>query len=182
LAGGRSPAREKRLAKVGLAVGSTMREFSERYYREVVVRDRKDPRNIRRYLDNEIFPTLGGKIIREVTAMDVQTLVFRKRDNGQEAAAAELRNLIKRIFDYAVVCGAAQINPALALPTGFITKARARTRALSPDEIRIYLHTLYQSNIRRQFKLALHLILLTLVRKSEMLLAGWKDVNLETGE
>jgi Phage integrase family len=47
---------------------------------------------------------------------------------------------------------------------------------------RIYLHTLYQSNIRRQFKLALHLILLTLVRKSEMLLAGWKDVNLETGE
>jgi len=87
------------------------------------------------------------------------------RDNGQESAAAEMRNLVKRIFDYAVVCGAAQMNPALALPMRFITKARARTRALSPDEIRIYLHALYQSNIRRQFKLALHLILLTLVRK-----------------
>jgi hypothetical protein len=102
---------------------------------------------------------------REVTAADVQSLVFRKRDNGQEAAAAEMRNLIKRIFDYAVVCGAAQVNPALALPTRFITKARSRTRALAPDEIHNYLHTLYSSNVRRQFKLALHLLLLTLVQR-----------------
>lgn len=182
LASGRSPAQEKRLAKVALASSSTMREFAERHYREVVVRHRKDPRNIRRYLNNEILPALGAKPIREVTATDVQRIVFRKRDNGQEAAAAELRNLIKRIFDYAVVCGAAQINPALALPTRFITTARSRTRSLSPDEIRIYLHTLYRSNIRRQFKLALHLILLTLVRKSEMLLAEWKDVDFQSCE
>ncbi len=137
---------------------------------------------MRRYLDNEILPILGSKILKDITATDVQALVFRKRDNGQEAAAAEMRNLIKRIFDYALVCGAAQINPALALPTRFITKARARTRTLSSDEIRIYLQTLYQSNIRRQFKLALHLILLTLIRKSEMLLAQWTDVDLKLGE
>jgi integrase len=179
---GQSPASEKKLAKVALASNSTMRDFADRYYREVVVRNRKDPRSLRRYLDIEILPSLGGKTLRGVTAGDVQALVFRKRDNGQEAAAAAVRNLIKRMFDYAVVCGAAQVNPALALPTRFITKTRTRTRALSPDEIRVYLHTLYQSNIRRQFKLALHLILLTLVRKSEMLLAQWKDVDLEAGE
>jgi len=179
---GQPPAREKQLAKLALASNSTMRDFAERYYREVVLRDRKDPRSLRRYLDNEILPTLGSKTLRDVTAGDVQALVFRKRDNGQEAAAAEIRNLIKRIFDYAVVCEAAQVNPALALPTRFITKARARTRALSANEIRVYLHTLYQSNIRRQFKLALHLILLTLVRKSEMLFAQWKDVDPDAGE
>jgi integrase len=179
---GRSPAREKQLAKSTVASNSTMWEFAERYYREVVVRSRKDPRNLRRYLDNEILPALGKKLLSEVTPTDVQSLVFRKRDNGQEAAAAQMRNLIKRIFDYALVCGAAQTNPALALPIRFITKARARTRALSPSEIRTYLHTLYRSNIRRQFKLALHLILLTLVRKSEILLAQWKDVDLDAGE
>jgi integrase len=179
---GQSPAREKQLAKTAQASNSTVREFAERYFKEVVVRDRKDPRNMRRYLDNEILPALGTKTLREVTATDVQALVFRKRDNGQETAAAEMRNLIKRIFDYAIVCGSAHANPALALPVRFITKARARTRTLSPDEIRLYLQTLYQANIRRQFKLALHLILLTLVRKSEMLLAQWKDVNLDAGE
>jgi hypothetical protein len=33
---GQSPAREKQLAKLALASNSTMREFAERYYREVV--------------------------------------------------------------------------------------------------------------------------------------------------
>jgi integrase len=182
LAGGRSPAEEKRLAKMAVTRDCDLSEFAERYYHDIVLRDRKDPRNIRRYLENEILPALGSKLLSQVTAADVQTLVFRKRDNGQESAAAEVRSLIKRIFDYAVVCGAAQANPATALPTRFITKVRSRTRALTPDEIRIYLHTLYRSNIRRQFKLALHLILLTLVRKSELILAQWKDVDLERGE
>ncbi len=53
---------------------------------------------------------------------------------------------------------------------------------LTPSEIRLYLRTIYQSNIRRQFKLALHIILLTLSRKSELLLARWEHVNFETGE
>lgn len=182
LAGGRSPAEEKRLAKLALTRDCTVREFSERYYRDIVLRDRKDPSDMRRYLDNEIIPALGQKPLSQVTAADVQTLVFRKRDNGKESAAAQIRSLIKRIFDYAVVCGVAQSNPAMALPTRFITKVRPRTRVLTPDEIRIYLHTLYRSNIRRQFKLALHLILLTLVRKAELLLAQWKDVDLVGGE
>ena len=182
LAGGRSPAEEKRLAKLALTRDCTVREFSERYYHDIVLRDRKDPSDMRRYLDNEILPVLGPKTLSQVTAADVQTLVFRKRDNGKESAAAQIRSLIKRMFDYAVVCGVAQTNPAMALPTRFITKARSRTRVLTPDEIRIYLHTLYRSNIRRQFKLALHLILLTLVRKSELLLAQWKDVDLVGGE
>jgi site-specific recombinase XerC len=108
-----------------------MREFAERYYREVVARDRKDARNMRRYLDNEILPALGGKNIVDVTATEVQTLVFRKRDNGQEAAAAAMRNLIKRIFDYAVVCGATQINPAFAECRSYRRLPRLRARSFS---------------------------------------------------
>jgi integrase len=64
----------------------------------------------------------------------------------------------------------------------FITRARPRTRSLSPDELKIYLQVLYRSNIRRQFKLTLHIILLTLVRKSELLQARWINVNLDDGE
>jgi len=157
-------------------------EVASKGAQDIVLGDRKDPSDMRRYLDNEIIPALGHKPLSQVTAADVQTLVFRKRDNGKESAAAQIRSLIKRIFDYVVVCGVSQANPATALPTRFITKVRTRTRVLTPDEIRIYLHTMYRSNIRRQFKLALHLILLKLVRKAELLLAQWKDVDLEGGE
>ncbi len=74
------------------------------------------------------------------------------------------------------------INPVHSLPARFVFKAKPRERSLSPNEIRVYLQTLYQCNIRRQFKLGLHLILLTLVRKSELLLARWEHINFETGE
>jgi integrase len=179
---GVSPARQKQLEKVALASASTVKEFSERYFAEVIAKDRKDPTQLRRYLEKEIYPAFGNRPLREVTAQDVQRLVFRKRDNGFESAAAQLRNLLKRIFDYALVCGVVTANPAHATPTRFVTRARPRTRALSPEELASYLRVMYRSNIRRQFKLALHIILLTLARKSELLLARWEHVDYERAE
>ncbi len=179
---GEPPARQKQLEKVALANASTVRDFCERYFAEVIQKDRKDATQLRRYLEKEIYPAFGTVSMRDVTAQDVQRLVFRKRDNGFEASAAQLRNLLKRVFDYAIVCGLVTINPAHATPTRFITRARPRTRALSPDEIKCYLQVLYRANIRRQFKLVLHIILLTLVRKSELLHARWEHVAFEAGE
>ena len=74
------------------------------------------------------------------------------------------------------------MNPAAMVATRYIGKARKRSRVLTPQETRLYLRTIYQSNIRRQFKLALHIILLTLSRKSELLHARWQHVNFDTGE
>ncbi|MCU1248698.1 MAG: hypothetical protein JWQ49_1727 [Edaphobacter sp.] len=182
VARGSSPAREKQKSKKAVNTAATVGEFGEKYFAEVVRRDRKNPINLRRYLDKEIYPALGHRLMREVSAGEIQLIVYRKRDHGFEAAAADLRNLCKRMWDYGVETGVCTINPAKAVGMRFITSARSRTRALSPDEIREYLKTLYRSNIRRQFKLALHLITLTLVRKSELLLAEWKDIRLDARE
>jgi hypothetical protein len=57
---------------------------------------------LHRYFVNEIYPPLGNRRLVEVTALDIQQIVFRKRDNGFEAAAAQIRNLFKRLFDYAI--------------------------------------------------------------------------------
>ena len=164
--GGENPAQEKKLARAGLSINPTAKEFGERYYTEQVLSRWKDPRTIRRYLDNEIFLMLGEKTLKDVNALDVQALVYRKRDNGRVQAAMQLRNVIKLIFDYAIEIQLVTINPAVIVATRFIGKARQRFRVLSPKEIRLYLRTVYQLNIRRQFKLALHIILLTLSRKS----------------
>jgi integrase len=123
------------MARMGMSTNPTVTEFGERYYTEQVVPNWKDPSGIRRYLNKEIYPAFGEKPLKDVNALDVQALVYRKR-----------------------------------------------SRVLTPAEIRLYLCTIYRSNIRRQFKLALHIILLTLSRKSELLLARWEHVNLETGE
>ena len=102
VAKGESPAAERKLARTGLTTNPTVKEFGERYYTEQVLSRWKDPKTIRRYLDNEIFPTLGEKTLKDVNALDVQALVYRKRDNGRVQAAMQLRNVIKQIFDYAI--------------------------------------------------------------------------------
>ena len=182
VAQGRSPAREKQLAKSASSQDTTVYDFGERYFKEIVQRDCKDASPHRRYLDREIYPSLGQRAMRDVMVAHVERLVFRKRDNGQPASAGQIRNLLKRMFDYACARGVVAVNPASSIPMRYITQARPRTRALSPQEIRIYLHTLYGSNIRRQCKLALHIVLLTLVRKGEMLSAKWARVDFDAGE
>jgi integrase len=179
---GESPALEKKLTRAGMRTNPTIREFGEQYYTEIVMKRWKDPLYIRRYLDAEIFPTLGEALLKDVTALDVQALVYRKRDNGRIAAAMQLRNVMKQMFDYAVERRLVTINPAAMVASRFIGKARKRSRVLSAAEIRLYLRTIYQSNMRRQFKLALHILLLTLKRKSELLLARWDHIDFDKGE
>jgi integrase len=182
VAQGQSPAVQKRLAKQGAAPDTTVAEFGERFFRDVVAKDRRDLTIPRRYFDKSIVPAIGAKAVRDVTTEDVRAIIWRKKDEGFDAAAGNIRSVLKRLFDYAQTAGLVSTNPVLALPMRHVHKAKARDRALSPDETRAFLKAAFESNIRRQFKVGLHLILLTMVRKSELLLARWEHVDLEQAE
>lgn len=179
---GQSPAQQKQLAKVAAADLTTVADFGARFFREIVAKDRKDVSIPRRYFDKSIVPAIGAKAVREVTTEDVRAIIWKKKDEGFDAAAGEIRGVLKRLFDYAQTAGLVTTNPVLALPMRHVHKAKSRERALSPDEVRVFLTAVFESNIRRQFKIGLHLILLTMVRKSELLLAQWDKVDLEHAE
>jgi hypothetical protein len=101
---GKSPAKHKQEVRYAMAQSTTVFEFGQRYVDEIVKRDRKDPQQIQAYLDNDIYPRLAGNAMKDVTPSDVQTIVFRKRDGArrpQPSSAAQIRNLIKRMFEYA---------------------------------------------------------------------------------
>jgi integrase len=182
VAKGESPAQQKQLAKVAGAESTTVAEFAERFFRDMQVKDRKNITTPRRYLDKDILPFIGTKPMRDVTTEDVRSIIWRKKDHGFDAAAGQIRGVVKRLCDYAVTCGLLHANPVLALPMRHVFKARARERTLSTEEIRLFLKAASESNIRRQFKIGLHLVLLTMVRKSELLLARWSDVHLDDAE
>jgi integrase len=182
VAPGQSPAAQKQLANQAAAPDTTVAEFGERFFREVVAKDRRDLTIPRRYFDKSIVPAIGTKAVRDVTTEDVRAIIWRKKDEGFDAAAGNIRSVLKRLFDYAQTAGLVTSNPVLALPMRHVHKAKARERALSTDEIRAFLKAAFESNIRRQFKIGLHLILLTMVRKSELLLARWEHVDFEQAE
>lgn len=83
-----------------------MADFAERFFKNIRSRDRKDVTMPRRDLEKDILPYIGSKPVRDITAEDVRDVIWRKKKQGFDAAAAQVRGLLKRMFDYALTCGA----------------------------------------------------------------------------
>lgn len=179
---GVSPTKQKRTAKTLLADSMTVREFRDVFMRDVQVKDRKDNTQFIRYLENDIEPFIGGTLLKDVTTEDVRATIWRKKDQGHDAAAHQVRTALKKMFDYAVTKGQMPFNPVYSLPARHVFKPKSRLRYLTPAEVEVFLRAAYNSNIRRQFKLQLHLSLITMVRKSELTKAKWMDVDLDKAE
>jgi len=181
LAEGKSPAAERRAAKQALDSRLTVDKLAEIYMREVATHARKDTRILERYVRREIRPTMGSRPVQDIKPADILIITDRMKARGVPLAALDCRNFMKRMFDYAVIRQVIQFNPAAAIPAKTVAVPKSRDRALRKEEIKIFLTKLYESNIARRYKLALHLILLTLVRKSELVLAKWVELDLEQG-
>lgn len=130
---GESPARKKQQEKVVGAEDATVVEFAERFFKDIQSRDRKNVTMPRRYLEKDILPHIGSKPIRDITAEDVRSVIWRKKEQGFDAAAGQVRGLLKRMFDYALTCGLIQANPVMALPMRHVYRAAARDLLFLPN-------------------------------------------------
>ena len=75
-----------------------------------------------------------------------------------------------------------EANPAAAIKAKFVAQVSSRSRALNEAELSAFLRALDAAQIKREHKIALRLILLTLVRKSELIKAQWDEFDLNRGE
>ena len=174
VAKGISPKKDKAKPK-----GILFKDYGERYLNEVIRKERKNPYNMVLCLNNDIYPMMGSIPLDQVSIEDIRRTIWRKKEQGYDAAANQVRGLLKRMFDYAMTLGLVPFNPVLAIPSRHIHKAKPRDRYLSTNEIRIFYTTLLNSRIYRPRKLGLLLSLLTLVRKSELLRAKWEHIDFE---
>lgn len=184
IARGQSPAIAKQATKAAevAKVADSVSAFAEVWFTEVVSKTNGEPRNIRRVLDKDVLPRIGTKIVSDVTVEDVLQITDAVKARGADQMALQTRNVMKRFFAYAIARRKTQFNPAAAVEARFIATARSRDVALTPEEIGQLLRGIYQSSIKRQHKLALHLLILCMVRKSELLEARWGEINFEKAE
>lgn len=136
-------------------------------------------RTTRRTLEKDIYPAIGNKRIGDVSAADVLAICDKIKGRGSPKMALHTRNVLKRLYEYAIARQLASINPASMIPARFVATTESRTRVLAPKEIGTMLRAIYASDIRRPLKLALHLLTLTMVRKSELIEATWDEFDLK---
>lgn len=175
--------REKAKAKEEAArEADTVEAFAMRWYREIVEPANSNPRNILRALEKDVIPAIGSKQVADVTVTDILAITDKIKNRGADQMALQTRNVLKRLFAYAIAREKTTFNPAAAVEAKFIASARSRDVALSSEEVGRLLRAIYQSSMKRAHKLALHLLILCMVRKSELIEAKWEELDLEKAE
>lgn len=180
VARGESP--KKALAASKSEKLNTIEAFAEQWMSEQM-QDKSDSyrKNVERVFRKDIFPKLGRVPLSELTPSDVMLLCDGIKARGSPKMALFSRNVLKRMYDFAIARQLANTNPAAALVARFIATEESRTRVLNSSEIGTVLRAVYASDIRRPLKISLHLLLITMARKTELTEARWDEFNLEQG-
>ena len=130
-------------------------------------------------LERDVFPAVGSLPSRQVTPAHVLSIV-KKIEKRAPAMAVLVNQAIGAVCRYAVATLRADIDPTNPLRGSLRPRQVEHHKPLLRDEIPDFIRALeaypgYFSN-----KMALHLMLLTLVRTTEMLEALWSEFDLET--
>ena len=177
VAHGINPAQKKQEEKLKQKDPTTVKTFAKRWLTDIVEKSNRDPRNITRVIEKDIIPIIGKLELEELTTAHIQVVLDRIKQRGSDHVALLTRNVLKRMLAYAISRGIIFNNPAAAIEARYIAQATSRDVALTAEEIGILLRGIYTSNMNRRHKLALHLLLICMVRKSEMIEATWSEVN-----
>jgi integrase len=178
VAEGLSPAQEKQREKRRVLEAKSFGEFGERWFREAPMAD--STRAMRRSIfERDLLPAFRNRLLSEITPDDLRALCAKIKERGAPATAIHVRDILKQIYGFAILHGEKIRNPADEVGPASIATFVAKDRALSPTEIRIMLKQLEHVPTLPTIRLGLKLILLTMVRKSELQDATWDEVDFE---
>lgn len=175
---GRSPAQEKQREKRRIQEAKSFGEFGERWLQEARMAD--STRAMRRSVfERDILPAFRSRLLPEILPEDLRGLCTKVKERGAPATAVHVRDIVKLVFDFAILHGEKVANPAEDVGPASIAHFVPRDRSLSPSEIRIMLGQLEHVATLPTIRLGMKLFLLTMVRKSELQDAVWDEVDFE---
>lgn len=130
-----------------------------------------------RRLEADVFPYLGTRPITEIDAPELLDVLRRIEKRGVLEQARRLRQSIGQVFRYAMITGRAKHDPSTALKGALKPKGRQKHHMPMPrDELPGFLRGLDAYDGDPRTALALRLIVLTMVRTTELRAARWEVV------
>ncbi|HBB6759224.1 TPA: tyrosine-type recombinase/integrase [Citrobacter amalonaticus] len=176
LKSGQSPAAAKRDGIKKIRGAETFAVHTDSYMKHVILAD--STRAMKQaVIDRDILPVLGNKMMAEITTSMVRDLCDRIVERGGRATAVQAREIISSIYRYANDRGHGLFNPASDIKASSIATFKPRERCLQPEEIGILFRALDTVSTFPTLRLAVRLILITMVRKSEFTNATWKEID-----
>lgn len=187
IAQGVDPARYKQAQKAirqqAEARADTFADLAWQWFNQTQAGRLQEPAHIERALRLHLIPALGALAPRDIRPAHIIAALQKIIDGGAPAVANDCRAHVKNIFDYGVLLGELEVNPAAQISRAIVGQAEPpRTRSLSLGEIR----TLFQKMARAEWfgrdnEIAVRLLLMLGVRKRELTRAEWCELDLDAG-
>ncbi|ELA5559641.1 tyrosine-type recombinase/integrase [Escherichia coli] len=176
LKAGQSPAAAKRDGIKKIHGAETFTVHTDSYMKHVILAD--STRAMKQaVIDRDILPVLGNKMMTEITTSMVRDLCDRIVERGGRATAVQAREIISSVYRHANDRGHGLFNPAADIKPSSIAIFKPRERTLTPEEIGLFFRTLDAIGAMGTMKMALKLVLITMVRKGEFTNATWDEID-----
>lgn len=177
---GISPAVEKQQKKE-LGKTSHFGDWLERWLKDVTYKD--STRNlVEGIIKRDIEPKFSKKTLQEIAADMLRMHCEKIKERGSPSSAVRTRDIVGNVFTYAKARGVNCDNPAEYVAPSTIAVFNPRDRALSKREIGIFFNTLKNAQTSHALKVALKLLMLTMVRKGNLISAKWEEIDFVTAE
>lgn len=173
---GVSPARQKRAERNKIRNADRFCIFAEKYLTDVKLADSTKALRIATY-ERDIKDTFGNRLMVEITTDEIRHHCEKIKDRGAPSTAIFVRDLIANIYRYAIQRGHKFSNPADEIANSSIAVFKKRERTLTPREIHLFFNALEETQSDFGLKKAVKFILLTLVRKGELINAKWDEID-----
>ncbi|AAN33560.1 integrase [Brucella inopinata BO1] len=176
IAAGKSPAKEKARDKARVKDAETFGAWAEKWLRGYQMSE--TTRNMRRgTYERDLKPKFGNRKLIEITHEDLRALTDAIVEQGRPSTAVVCREIMMLVFRWAIERGQKVENPADLVRPSTIAKFEPRDRALTPEEIGLMYQYMERIGTPPSIRAAAKLLLLTMVRKSELTNATWSEIN-----
>jgi integrase len=140
--------------------------------------------NMTRRFEQHVFPWLGSKPIKSLTAADVLEVLERIEKTGKAETAHRARSSCGDVFRFAVATRRADRDPTIDLK-GALMPVRARhfPSVKRPEEVGALMRAIEGYDAKTiPIRAALRLLPLVFVRPGELRLAQWEEFDLAKAE
>jgi integrase len=133
-------------------------------------------------MEKDLFPKLGSRPIKEITAPEVLSVVRLIEGRGAFDLANRALQYCGQVFMFGIATGRADRNPAGDLKGALKTHVKKHFAHLKAIELPEFLEKLEAYTGDRQTMLAVKLLMLTFVRTTELRGAEWGEIDLAKAE
>jgi integrase len=184
LASGKNPHHERKKEKILLreSVTNTFSAIADEWYKSKEnLRSRAWREANDLYLRRDLNPKIGQMPINDVTGQLILAIIKNIGEKSGVKTAERVRQTAGQIFEYAIRQLKTANNPARALTQWTDVPPAEHRRPLTPKEIPDFLCAVDRYPGLPATKIAVHLLVLTFVRKTEMVQALWDEFDLPKG-